>query len=98
MVIDFGDLKKIVNALIIKRYDHTVVINKNAPHDFLNSVEQMFEKYEITNFQPTSENIVTEFAKILEPEFKEPVSLHGIRLQETETSYAEWFAEDNRKV
>ena len=96
MVVDFGDLKKLVNALIIRRNDHTVVINKKAPHDFLNNIDQMFEKYEITNFQPTSENIVTEFAKILNREFTKPLSLHSIRLQETETSYAEWFADDQR--
>lgn len=95
MVIDFGDLKKTVNTHIVKRFDHAVVISRHAPHEFLQSVDQMFEKYEITGYQPTSENLVTEFARILIPLFRKPLSLHSIRLQETETSYAEWFASDN---
>jgi len=95
MVIDFHDLKRIVNESIIKRFDHSVVINKKAPHAFLNKVDQMFEKYEITEYQPTSENLIIEFAKILKPKFKNSVELFSIRLQETETSYAEWYLTDN---
>ena len=32
MVIDFSDLKKIINEEIINVYDHATVFNKNTPH------------------------------------------------------------------
>ena len=32
MVMDFGDLKKIVNTQIIEKFDHSVIFNKNSPH------------------------------------------------------------------
>ncbi len=32
MVLDFGDLKKIVNQEIIDVFDHATVLNKNSPH------------------------------------------------------------------
>ena len=32
MVIDFGDLKKIVKEEIVDPFDHATVFNKNTPH------------------------------------------------------------------
>ena len=32
MVIDFGDLKKIVSSEIVDKFDHATVFNKNTPH------------------------------------------------------------------
>ena len=32
MVIDFGDLNKIVNEEIVDVFDHATVFNKNTPH------------------------------------------------------------------
>lgn len=95
MVIDFGDIKKIVKKNIIDRYDHAVVVCKNAPHHLLKNIEQMFDKYEVTDYQPTCENLVTDFAKILRAKLPVNVELHSIKLQETETSFAEWYAADN---
>ena len=95
MVIDFGDLKRIIKSKIVDRFDHTIVVSKNAPHHFLGKIEQMFDKYEVTSYQPTCENLVAEFAKILIPELPSNVKLHSLKLFETETSYAEWFALDN---
>lgn len=95
MVIDFGDLKRIIKKKIIDRFDHTVVVCKNAPHHLLSNIEQMFDKYEVTPYQPTCENLVTDFANILIPELPDNVKLHHLKLFETETSYAEWFASDN---
>jgi len=95
MVIDFGELKTIVKNAIVNRYDHCVVISRRAPHDFLTQVDQMFEKYELTDFQPTSENLVLHFVKILIKELPESIKLVKLQLYETETSSAEWRIEDN---
>lgn len=96
MVIDFGDLKRIIKTKIIDRFDHTIVVCKDAPHHFLGNIEQMFDKYEVTTYQPTCENLVTDFASILIPELPSNIKLHSLKLFETETSYAEWFASDNQ--
>lgn len=95
MVMDFGDLKRIVRKEIVDRYDHCVVVNEKAPHEFIGHVEQMFEKYELTPFQPTSENLLLSFVEILKDKLPTRVELVGLRLYETETSYAEWLKEDN---
>ncbi len=96
MVMDFGDLKKIVNRNIVKRFDHCVVVSREAPHGFLTRVEQMFDKYELTPFQPTSENLLSYFVEILKKELPDKTELVKLLLYETESSYAEWLLEDNR--
>lgn len=95
MVIDFGDLKKIVKATIINKFDHSVVVSKEAPHHLLQNIEQMFEKYDVMDYQPTCENLVVDFAGRLMEKLPENLKLFSLRLVETATSYAEWYAEDN---
>jgi len=95
MVIDFGDLKKIVKTTIINKFDHSVVISKEAPHHLLQNIEQMFEKYDVMEYQPTCENLVVDFAGRLMEKLPENLKLFSLRLVETNTSYAEWYAEDN---
>lgn len=95
MVMDFGDLKRIVQDHIVNKFDHSVVVSDRAPHDFIGRVEQMFEKYELTPFQPTSENLLLLFAEILKKVLPSSVELVALRLYETENSYAEWLREDN---
>ena len=95
MVIDFGDLKKIVKTTIINKFDHSVVVSKEAPHHLLQNIEQMFEKYDVMDSQPTCENLVVDFASRLMEKLPENLKLFSLRLVETDTSYAEWYAEDN---
>lgn len=95
MVMDFGDLKKIVNTNIIDTHDHAMVINKNTPHTKLFEHEHSFDLIEYKNYQPTCEKMVEEFVVILNNELPKNVELVSIKLYETATSFAEWFAEDN---
>jgi len=95
MVIDFGDLKKIVETTIINKFDHSVVVSKEAPHHLLQNIEQMFEKYDVMDYQPTCENLVVYFAGRLMEKLPENLKLFSLRLVETAKSYAEWYAEDN---
>lgn len=96
MVIDFGDLKKIVNAEIITVYDHAIVLNKNSPHKELGETLKA-QKHQVilADFQPTSENLVTHFAELIKNKLPEKVELVRLKLQETDSSYAEWLASDN---
>ena len=49
----------------------------------------------VVDYQPTCENLVDDIAKRIIPHLPEEVSLHNLKLFETATSYAEWFASDN---
>jgi len=96
MVIDFGDLKKIVKEEIVDKFDHATVFNKNTPHVEL-AKELMDRDHQVilADYQPTSENMVIDFAAKIKARLPENIQLYSLKLQETETSYAEWFATDN---
>jgi 6-pyruvoyltetrahydropterin/6-carboxytetrahydropterin synthase len=95
MLIDFSELKMIVKENIIEVFDHALVVYKGAPSDFMQNVEQMFEKYYKLDYQPTCENLVADMAKRIAGLLPPNTALHSLRLHETATSYAEWFAVDN---
>ena len=96
MVVDFTDLKKIVNAQIINKFDHTLVLNANSPHKNFAEKENIFEKIILVDYQPTCENLLVDFVKKIIPHLAANMKLHHLRLSETTTSCAEWYAEDNK--
>ncbi|MBT3242703.1 MAG: 6-carboxytetrahydropterin synthase [Bacteroidetes bacterium] len=96
MVIDFGDLKRVVKEYIVDVYDHSVVLNKKAPVEQLLLLDEMFDRHHFTSFQPTAENMVIYFAELLNRELPNTVKLESIVLYETANSYAEWLAADNQ--
>lgn len=95
MVMDFGDLKKIVKEEIVDVYDHSYVIYKKADFKPLEQLKDMFDRHIITDYQPTCENMVSDFAEKIMKRLPADVKLHSIKLHETATSFAEWFAADN---
>ncbi|SDS34415.1 6-carboxytetrahydropterin synthase [Gramella sp. MAR_2010_147] len=96
MVIDFGDLKKIVKSEIVDQFDHATVFNKNTPHlELANELKDRGHHVILVEYQPTSENMVIDFAKKIKKHLPGHISLHSLKLQETETSFAEWYASDN---
>lgn len=96
MVIDFGDLKKIVKEEVVDPFDHATVFNKNTPHiELARELETRGHKVILADYQPTSENMVIDFAKRISSKLPENIKLHSLRLRETETAFAEWFASDN---
>lgn len=97
MVIDFGDLKRIVRETVINEYDHALVINHKTPIEHLKSSNEMFDKVIQVDFQPTSENLIAFYAKRISEKLPEGLNLHSLLLRETATSYAEWYASDNYK-
>ena len=96
MVIDFGDLKKIVNEEIVDVFDHATVFNKNTPHVELAKELQARDHHVIlVDYQPTSEMMVIDFADKIKKRLPINIKLYSIKLQETDTSFAEWFASEN---
>lgn len=85
MVVDFGELKKTIEKIIVEKLDHT----------YLNLIND--EKTVIPNFPcqlPTAENMVLwitlELGKTAMAQQEGLVELSFVRLYETPTSYAEW--------
>ena len=96
MVIDFSDLKKIVKEEIVDVFDHATVFNKNTPHiELAKELEGRGHNVILADYQPTSEMMVIDFAKKIKARLPESIALHSLKLQETATSYAEWYASDN---
>jgi 6-pyruvoyltetrahydropterin/6-carboxytetrahydropterin synthase len=96
MVIDFGDLKKIVKEEVVDVFDHATVFNKNTPHvELAMELKNRGHNVLLVDYQPTSEMMVIDFAEKIKARLPENLQLHSLKLQETATSYAEWFASDN---
>jgi len=96
MVIDFGDLKKIVKSEIVDQFDHATVFNKNTPHlELAKELKDRGHHVILVDYQPTSENMVIDFAQKIQKHLPSHIVLHSLKLQETETSFAEWYASDN---
>lgn len=95
MVIDFKDLKKIVKGEIVDVFDHATVFNQNTPHvELANTLAENGHKVLLVDYQPTSEEMIIDFAVKIRAKLPKNVQLHHLRLQETATSYAEWYAAD----
>ena len=96
MVIDFSDLKKIVKEEIVDVFDHATVFNKNTPHvELAKELKARDHNVLLVNYQPTSEMMVIDFAAKIKSRLPSNIYLHSLKLQETASSFAEWFASDN---
>lgn len=95
MVMDFGDLKKIVKEEVVAKMDHCLVLNnKGSKAEALKQSDEMFERVITVPYQPTSEMMLVDFAERIKPRLPQNIKLHHMLLRETVTSYAEWFADD----
>ncbi len=94
MVIDFGDLKKIVKETVVDEFDHALVLNNKTPKDSFKQKQELFDKIIFVDYQPTSEIIIADFADRIAKKLPGEIKLFSLRLRETATSYADWFAVD----
>lgn len=96
MTLDFGVLKGIVCEEIVDRLDHSFIICRREDGEpWLDMVKERFGNVVEVEYRPTCENMLVDFAERLRRRMPEGIKLHSLRLNETATSYAEWFAEDN---
>jgi len=97
MVLDFGLLKRVVGEEIVERLDHALVLRRTPANEALaRAMEGRFERIRLTDYQPTCENMLADFAARIIRRLPGGVELFSLRLHETATSYAEWYASDNR--
>lgn len=96
MVIDFSDLKKIVKEEIVDVFDHATVFNKNTPHvELAKELSDRGHNVLLVDYQPTSEMMIIAFAEKIKNRLPNNVKLHSLKLQETETCHASWYASEN---
>lgn len=96
MVLDFGDIKKLTNELIVSKWDHAFLVAKEDESlvNFLGSIQG--HKTVVLDVIPTVENLAQTAFSILEPVFKNNFSgrlnLSRLRLYETPNCWADVYA------
>ena len=96
MVIDFGELKRIVNEQIIDRLDHSFMMRRTPEAEqVVADLSGRFHRVVLTDYQPTTENLLSDVAERLLGALPEDVELCKLKLHETATSFGEWYASDN---
>lgn len=93
MVIDFHDLKAIVNQEVVEKLDHSFIIGDNMPNDFVEMTKKNFDKVVELPYQPTTENMLADFAQRIKRRLPQHVELYSVTLQETRDNIAEWREE-----
>ncbi len=97
MVMDFGELKKIVNEEIVSRLDHAFVMRRSELSSQVSkSMMGVFSNIVLVDYQPTCENMLYDFVGRITPRLPLGVTLHSLKLHETATSFAEWYSSDNQ--
>jgi 6-pyruvoyltetrahydropterin/6-carboxytetrahydropterin synthase len=94
MVMDFGDLKRLIQSNIIDPLDHALILD-STQSDVIPAREP-FANVVYVDFQPTSENLLLDFAARIKNLLPRGMKLHHLLLRETASSFAEWFAEDQK--
>lgn len=87
-VIDFKDLKKIVQTTIVDHFDHKLILSEQYLK--ANPGIEKQDSLVIWNVEPTAENILIYIRKQIEKELPVNTTLVSLKLYETESSYAEW--------
>ena len=96
MVMDFGQLKEVVRREIVSEFDHSLVLSKDSYNEYFPYMTEIFGKLILVDYQPTSENLLIDYAGRIKAKLPQGVELVSMRLRETVTSFAEWLASDNQ--
>lgn len=95
MVLDFSDLKKIVEDLLIDKLDHAFMINTNAEgleHHLYLILRDSVKLYEV-DYRPTAENMARDFYHIIKDKLMaldNTIKLESVKVWETVTAFAEY--------
>jgi 6-pyruvoyltetrahydropterin/6-carboxytetrahydropterin synthase len=97
MIMDFNDLKKIVNETIISKFDHALILYRKDKMLKSQPVVKA-ENLLILPFNPTSENLIIYFSELIKKALPEHTRLYGLKLYETDSSFTEWFSVDYKTL
>ena len=88
-VIDFKELKKLINVSIIENFDHKLILSNDflSEHPSLSAEENLV----IWEAEPTAENMLLNIKQTLYEKLPDKVKLVQLKLFETKDSFAEWI-------
>ncbi|MBI2729553.1 MAG: 6-carboxytetrahydropterin synthase [Sphingobacteriales bacterium] len=86
--IDFKEIKKLVTELVIKPFDHKLVLSR--AYQDKNPIVLTQENLVTWEAEPTAENLLTYICQILKNNLPGNAALAKLKLFETKDSYAEW--------
>lgn len=91
MLIDFKEIKKIVQQEVVEKFDHKVLLS----HKFLVGNPAFLSPENLVTWQvePTAENMLLYISSVIKPQLPKGISLVNLKLFETKDSYAEWISE-----
>jgi 6-pyruvoyltetrahydropterin/6-carboxytetrahydropterin synthase len=89
-IIDFKELKKIVQQTIIDKFDHKLVLSQ--AFITINPAAQNNENLVEFEEEPSAENLLIYISNILRKCLPHSAHLNRLKLFETRDSYAEWVA------
>jgi 6-pyruvoyltetrahydropterin/6-carboxytetrahydropterin synthase len=87
LLLDFHDLKSIVKTALLDKFDHALLLNSSVDTALMETLQGQFEKVLLLPFQPTSENLILHFVRLLKDVFTDDLRLKRLVLYETATSY-----------
>ena len=95
MVIDFGNLNKIVQKKIIDVFDHSLTVwDKYVDDDFKKGLDQFNDRINYIDYRPTAELMCIDFYNRIDEELRNDlIKIKKIKLYETDNSYAEYESE-----
>ncbi len=91
MVMDLGELKRIVHETVVDKFDHALVLRCNNP--FASELGKEYSNIVLVDFQPTCENMLSFFAQAIGDKLPDNVKLYSLKLHETASSFVEWYAQ-----
>ncbi|KGQ63863.1 6-carboxytetrahydropterin synthase QueD [Gallibacterium anatis] len=93
MVIDFADLKRAVNELIISPMDHAFIYDQSSERE--TKIAQLLQQLNSKTFALPVRSTAENLAQFIFQRLQENVGfhLHSVRLWETPTSFAEYGEE-----
>jgi 6-pyruvoyltetrahydropterin/6-carboxytetrahydropterin synthase len=86
-IIDFKELKKIINEAVVKPWDHALLLSEEflAHHPDLRKMENLH----IWKVEPSVENMIIYIKNKIIDKFPKDITLCKLKLYETSDSYAE---------
>ena len=71
-------------------------LDVNTPHlELAQELQTRGHDVILVDYQPTSEMMIIDFSKKIKERLPDNIALHSLKLRETGTSHAEWYASDN---
>lgn len=89
MVMDFGDIKRVVEERVVTLFDHALVLPRRDGDGNPPLLQGYEARIILVDFQPTTENLLLHFATLLDGHLPQGARLHSLKLYETENSCAE---------